>query len=384
MKETLALFPTVTFNWNLLTMARLDGRTPITVLEGHDFAAWQVAHANGACSGELPFGIEALERFGFSLRHNDAPWNEGWLRTLMRRQTTRLGYQFRADGAISQVLHSLPGITDTSLVISIFEEQGLPYLALAQRITRLPPLVMMTQWLTEHLAAFSKRKLKKCQALARKAKLITVFSGHQVKMLAEQLELDAARIKAITFGVDTDFYQPVINHDGPSYVAAVGSPKGRDWRTLLAAAAELPQIRFKLATDLYGLPQLRVPANVEVLGRIDHRGYRQLLQEAEFVVVPTGDLAYPAGSSVLLEGFACGRPAIVTRTAALFEYAREDATLLCDVGNVSQLKRGIETLHHDVDRRVSMGRKARQLATNEFDSHAMWEQVAALMRDVLS
>lgn len=87
---------------------------------------------------------------------------------------------------------------------------------------------------------------------------------------------------------------------------------------------------------------------------------------------------------MLLEGFACGRPAVVTRTAALFEYAREDATLLCDVGNVSQLKRGIETLHHDVDRRVSMGRKARQLATNEFDSHAMWEQVAALMRDVLS
>ena len=302
----------------------------------------------------------------------------------MRKQTTRLGYQYRADGAISQVLHSLPGITDTSLVISIFEEQGLPYLALARHIKRLPPLVMMTQWLTEHLAAFSKKKVEKCQDLARKADLITVFSGHQVKMLAEQLELDAAWIRAITFGVDTDFYQPVSNHDGSSYVAAAGSPNGRDWRTFLAAAAELPRIRFKLATDLYGLPKLRVPTNVEVLGRIDHRDYRRLLQEAEFVVVPTGDLAYPAGSSVLLEGFACGRPAVVTRTAALSEYAREGASLLCDVGSVAELKQGIETLHHDIDRRVSMGRKARELATNEFDSNAMWEQVAELMRDVLS
>ena len=164
----------------------------------------------------------------------------------------------------------------------------------------------------------------------------------------------------------------------------MGRPDGRDWHTFLKAAGGLPHIRFRLATDAYGVSNLVIPPNVECLGRIDHLAYRELLQKAEFVVIPTPDLKYPAGSCVLLEGFACGRPAVVTRTAALAEYARPGAAALYGLGDVESLKEEIETLHADADRRVSMGLEARKLAIELFDSRSMWSQVAALIGEALA
>ena len=210
-----------------------------------------------------------------------------------------------------------------------------------------------------------------------------MFLSNQVDLLARQLDLNRSCIRRITLGQTQSSIIPSVPAPHPAMLRSWGDPTEGIGAHFLGRWG-LPHIRFRLATDAYGVSKLVIPPNVECLGRIGHLAYRELLQKAEFVVSPTPDLKYPAGASVLSEGFACGRPAVVTRTAALAEYARPEAAALYGLGDGESLKEEIETLHADADRRVSMGLEARKLAIELFDSRSMWSQVAALIGEALA
>lgn len=65
------------------------------------------------------------------------------------------------------------------------------------------------------------------------------------------------------------------------------------------------------------------PPNMILKTPVSMEEHRTLLRSTGLVVVPTHDLAYPTGRSVLPEAMACGRPAAVTGTDGMTDYIRD-------------------------------------------------------------
>jgi len=315
-------------------------------LEGHDFSAWRAEHERGDRPSGLPYGLEWLERADVDLRHADLTYRDDPVGRLLRSRDSSLPYGLRYQGALGQVATSLPLIARSDVCLSIFEHHADVYRrvrAIARRI--LPPLVLVSCYLAQWLQHGSPAPRRRAVGIARSAQAITVFSSNQVAILTELAGIAPDRIVVVPYGIDTDFYTPGIGagHPSPGYVLAVGKDAGRDWGTFLAAAAQTPQIPYRLATASWMLEGLTVPPNVDFVGEVDHRTYRQLLRDSELVVLPTHDYAYPTGQSVLLEAMACGQPTIVANTSAMSDYVTP-AVRTYELADAADLSRAVADL----------------------------------------
>jgi glycosyltransferase involved in cell wall biosynthesis len=260
-------------------------------------------------------------------------------------------------------------------VLSVFEPQGDDYRRLA-RFKSLPPLVVMSCWLAQSALNSDRSQFEKLKKLTKLSSLVTVFSENQVPIIATALGIPRAKIQVITFGVETDFYSP--RGDDQGYAAVIGNDVGRDWPTLLAAAAMTPNVQYRVASTRR-ISETAVPANVTLLGELNHVDYRELMRRASAIVVPSFPLAYPTGQSVLLEGYACARPAITARTPAMTAYAIPEACLTYEPGDAESLAQAVLELMNEPARREEMGAAARKAAEELFDSRRMWSHVADLL-----
>ncbi len=346
----------------------------LTILEGHSFSAWSDEYARGERPSRLPYGLEQLSSPSVEVLHSDLTHSEGRVANMLRKADPRLAYGLRYRGALGQVITSLPLVLRSDACVSIFEHHANVYRRL-QTIgsQRLPPLVLISCYLAQWLRSSDTSLRATAQLVARAASAITVFSSNQVDIVVEEAGVPPERIDVIPYGIDTEFYRPAPTGPAdPPYVVAAGRDEGRDWSTFLAAARNTPGIPYRLATAPWMLEGLELPPNVEFVGEVDHLGYRELLRQAEFAVVPTYEFAYPTGQSVLLEALACGRPVVVTHTAAMADYLNP-AVLATPPGDANQLAGAIAGLWDDRDGRVSMSRLARDTAREHYSTAVLWQ-----------
>jgi len=121
------------------------------------------------------------------------------------------------------------------------------------------------------------------------------------------------------FGVDESYWSPGEPGLSRSGVLAVGNDGRRDYKTLLDAAALLPDVPFKIVTRL----QLGrdIPSNVEHIhgdwktDSLSDSALRDLYRAAACVVVPLEESIQPSGQSVAMQAMMCGASAVMTRTA---------------------------------------------------------------------
>jgi glycosyltransferase involved in cell wall biosynthesis len=355
----------------------------VTVLEGHDFGRWSEEHRGGSRPSALPYGLEDLRVRGLRLRHADATHSDRALARMLRRKDPDLPYELRFNGALGQVLLSLPQLLGSDLCLSVFEHHAGVYARLVARARAvLPPLVLMScyiaQWLTEGPEPLRRLAIR----IAGAAQAITVFSSNQVEIIRARTGVAEELIHVVPYGIDTDFYVPPESTGSgrrAGFVAAIGKDEGRDWRTFLAAAALTPEIPYKLATAKWMLTGLTLPANVQFLGQVEHQEYRGLLRDAAVVVIPTKPYAYPTGQSVLLEAMASGAPVVVPATPAMSDYTTEAAGTYA-VGDPRDLATVVTELWDDPQRREAMSEAARREARNRFDTANMWEAIAPVLK----
>ena len=109
---------------------------------------------------------------------------------------------------------------------------------------------------------------------------------------------------------------------------------------------------------------------------VDQVTYRQYLQRAKVVVVPTYDLAYPTGQTVALEASACGRAVVVTGTQASREYFIDgNNALLAPVADALGLRERLEQALSDDALRTRIGETARNVVLANYTTDHMWEEV---------
>jgi glycosyltransferase involved in cell wall biosynthesis len=166
------------------------------------------------------------------------------------------------------------------------------------------------------------------------------------------------------------------------YVAFAGrmtAEKGLD--TVLAAAALVPEVPFRLAGDGPMLPGLvaRAPANARFVGFLDGDELHAFYRGARLLVLPS--LWYEGCPMVLLEAMAHGVPAVASRIGGLPELVEDGVTgALCEPADAAALARVVAALWREPERCRRMGAAARRRAIEAHGSAAFRDALLGLYR----
>jgi glycosyltransferase involved in cell wall biosynthesis len=244
-----------------------------------------------------------------------------------------------------------------SAYISLSERVGIPLGLLRPDA----PHVIVAHLLT----SASKRAIARLTGYLKTADAVLVFAAGQLRYLREVVGLPAERARFVSDKVDATFFRPGARSAPHPYVLSVGREQ-RDYRTLVEAIRPLG-VRCVLvpgsAWSHRGLDGLSsVPDGVEVRSGLSYVELRELYRKAAMVVVPVHPgTDYAAGVNGVLEGMACARPVIASRTPGLEGYIEDQVDgRVVPAGDVDALRAMIGELLDDRDQSERLGAQARQ------------------------
>lgn len=164
------------------------------------------------------------------------------------------------------------------------------------------------------------------------------------------------------------------------YVAFAGriSPE-KGIRTLLAAAAQMPDVPFKVAGDGPVLREMKAhaPQNVEFVGQLLPAGLSDFYSRARMVVVPS--VWFEQFPMVVLEAMGRALPVIGSRIGGLPAIIEEDRTgSLFEPGDAESLAQQVRRLWRDPQLCRRMGIAGRQKAMREFTEETYFHNLIAV------
>jgi len=153
---------------------------------------------------------------------------------------------------------------------------------------------------------------------------------------------------------------------------------------LLDAARRTPAIPIRVAADTSNLEELhlRIPPNVELLGRKDKAELDALYARARFVIVPS--VCYEACPMVVLEAMAQGRPVVASRTGSIPELVSEGETgLLFEAGNAADCAEKMKILWDNPAAGRTYGRQARERAARNHNPEQYYQRLLAVYQTAM-
>ncbi len=154
---------------------------------------------------------------------------------------------------------------------------------------------------------------------------VVSLSHVQQDQLREKHGIDQSKLLYIPLGVDVDFYGAKFDNR-KDYILSVGRDNGRDYKTIVDVARQMPNQNFQLVLSKRNLEGIiDIPSNVKVFFDLSSQELREKYNEARMMLLITHKDEYSDGSdcsgqTVLLDSFACGLPVIVTNKAYLRDY----------------------------------------------------------------
>lgn len=325
-----------------------------------------------ACPGDPaaapPYGAAVLEDLGFGLVNPRRTANGlvGKLRDVVEHRSGLL-VEDTVKGAFMRA----------DIVLAVLDNNAA--LPLRLRKAHLPPyrgrrLAVLLCWAAEDLKHEGEAERTKHVELLNAADVIFVLSRNQVDALARQ-GVDPGKVHPVPFGVDTTYFTPpdaALRREG---IVAVGVDRGRDYATL-GAAVRGTGLSIDLFCSKRNLSGLDLPTEITWRGTVPRAEYREVIQRASAVVVPTRELAYPTGQSVALEGAASGACVVTTSTVPMLEYFEPDVTaLMSDAGDVVGLRTNLLRLK-DAALRSRIAGEGLVRTRSKFTPQAMWAAIA--------
>jgi glycosyltransferase involved in cell wall biosynthesis len=195
---------------------------------------------------------------------------------------------------------------------------------------------------------------------------IFVYAETQRTYGLDQLGIPAAKLQRIHFHADTLFYHPMPDCRVDDNQVCSAGLEWRDYPTVIAAVADMPNLRVKLAAaspwskhrnETQGRS---LPSNVEAR-RYNYEQLRDLYANSAFVIVPLYENDFQGGITTILEAMAMGKAVVATRTTGQRDVLIEGETgLMVDPGDVAGWREAIQKLQDDVDLRRRLGENARR------------------------
>ena len=321
------------------------------------------------------YGLDELRAAGFGVEHDLEPPLEPTARVRVKARVlnrmVRLAGGYSGDFA--RVLASSGAVNRADVVFSTVDTVGIP-LALLGRFGRVrPPIVYAAIGLPERLALLRGRLAKRLFADAfRRLDTVVAYGWSEVEELREWLGGDGPRVEFVPFGVDTEHFRPepeaAIEYD----VVAIGADPRRDFVLLLDVARRQPEQSFLLVASADNARELgALPANVRLETDVPFGRIRECLASARVVALPVRENTYSGATTTLLQGMACAKPVVVSRTSAIARgYHLEDRgnCRLVPPGDPEAFEEALLELLGNDPEAAEVGRRARETV----ERHLTW------------
>jgi glycosyltransferase involved in cell wall biosynthesis len=210
--------------------------------------------------------------------------------------------------------------------------------------------------------------LKRClfSRVLRRVDSFVVFSTMERALYAHTFGLPLERFDVVLWSVNT----PKLDRaESPlqsgAYVSAIGG-NGRDYRTLLSAASELPHVQFVLVVRPESLRGFDIPRNVLTYENLPNGLTMNVLFYSQFMVLPLADFNVPCGHVTLVAAMHLGRAIIATDSLGVHDYIRDgENALTVPVASVDELVAKIELLWNNKLLCTRLGENGQRFAEEE-------------------
>jgi glycosyltransferase involved in cell wall biosynthesis len=161
----------------------------------------------------------------------------------------------------------------------------------------------------------------------RRVQRFLVHSRLEQAQYAAYFGLPSERFQLVRWGVHPPQLEPQRSAPLPTpYICTVGK-SGRDYRTLLAAMAQLPYLSLALVAQPYNLRGLTIPNNVRVFYDIPESEYLNILQHSLFLAIPLHHSHTPCGLMTIVAAQFCNKAVLITEAEAVQDYFPPDYPL---------------------------------------------------------
>ena len=138
--------------------------------------------------------------------------------------------------------------------------------------------------------------------------------------------------------------KPIIDE---AYITAIGGT-ARDYPTVMAAMAMLPEITLVAVMRPDNLQDLVVPENVIIKTNIEREDADNILAHARFMVLPLAGTEIPCGHVTIVAAMYVGIPLIVTNSTGIDDYIEKNETaIITEALNPKELADAIKILWGD-------------------------------------
>ncbi|MCT1458281.1 glycosyltransferase [Aestuariimicrobium sp. p3-SID1156] len=237
----------------------------------------------------------------------------------------------------------------------------------------------MACWLADELRAASREKRRAVVRKYRGVDLTLVWSANQLDILHD-CGFPREKIESIPFGFAPGLFPPRSDFSVHGPLVAVGSDRGRDYPTLLAAM-QGSGLELDLICKESNLEGATVPSGVNFRGTIPYGDYRAALANAAVVAVPTKVMAYPTGQTVALEAAGSGACVVVTDTPAMREYFSDETAVMVPPHDPAAWRAALVELSRNDTMRARIASAGSQHVHSRFTYLQMWRHVVELWRE---
>jgi glycosyltransferase involved in cell wall biosynthesis len=190
-----------------------------------------------------------------------------------------------------------------------------------------------------------------------------VYSTLERSLYHKHLGIPMHKLDFVHWGVNPprdDGATPIIPG---RYICALGE-NSRDYRCLVEAMRSLPHIPLVLVVRPYNVSGMIIPDNVKVMSSIPFDAAMNVLRHSEFMALPLINPDVPCGHVTLVNAMHLGKALAITRSSGVIDYVREgDNALMCEAGNVEEMRGSINKLWEDLDLRKKLGQNGLRFAT---------------------
>jgi glycosyltransferase involved in cell wall biosynthesis len=332
------------------------------------------------------YGLDELAHAGFELRHDLEPDFEPGRRT--RAAAIALDHAVRLGGGHSgdfaRVLASLGELNRSDVVYSTVDTVGIPLVLLARLGRVKPPVLYAAIGLPERLEQLRGPAAPRLFAGAfRRLHTMVAYGWGEVDELRAWLGPDGPRVEFVAFGVDAEHFRPEPSVKPEDDVVSVGADPRRDYALLAALARRLPERSFRIIASSDNARALsELPANVRLEVDVPFPRVRECLRQARMVVLPVRDNTYSGATTTLLQAMACGKPTVVTRTAAIAHGYHLDDGVNCRLvppGDLAALEHAVVGALDDRWLAAGLGLRARETV----ERYLTWPMYANEIRHLL-
>lgn len=211
-----------------------------------------------------------------------------------------------------------------------------------------------------------------------------VYVSHAEKeFLTNSLKIPEEKMKYLPFGVDVDYFSPLKSSD-KDYILSVGGDLNRDYRTLLEAVKN-EDLKLEIVCHENNIKGLSIPKNVSLYFNLNYNVLKNYYSKCKFLIIPSNDVEYSAGQTVLLEGMSMGKAVIVSKSKGLYNSVELEDFKHCIFSKPNDVRDLEEKIQYLMDNPIEIkkiGRNARRIVEKKYNSKNYAEELSKVFWEV--